>query len=179
MQRETATWDFVRFCLPYLKRHHPTWTAEQVLTEAGIPAIPEIVRLLRAARFPSHQPVGSTIGERERVLEALNLGIWSSQVIAEETGISRERVQRIIATDAGFGLQPFGMSEYGRCKHRSVDGQAVSRRITPRGQVTYRRRTYSLGRLYRGRIAWIAERDRLLLVTVADRPTLELPIDDR
>jgi hypothetical protein len=173
-QREAAAWEVLRLCLPYVRQVHPDWTPERLLAESGILPDPTIVALIRALDSAIDQPPSYPDADHQRVIAAITVGIWSPRVIADETGISLDRVRSIIA-HAGYGLQPYGVGGYGRCRRPSIDGDAVRRRISSRGQMTYRRRTYSLGKLYRGRIAWIAERGQLLQVSVGDRPTVELP----
>jgi hypothetical protein len=114
---------------------------------------------------------------RSRIVAALTSGVWSPLIIAEELRCPIEAVHEVIA-NPGYGLQPYGTSAYGshggRCKGTSEGGTVVTRRVNIVGQMSYRRRVYTLGKPYRGRVAWVRDDGRRLEVEFGDRPALVL-----
>jgi hypothetical protein len=84
-------------------------------------------------------------------------------------------VQRILAIHSGeYGVAPYGKAPYGGNRRTSDGGQAVPRRVTVQGQLSYRGKLYTLGVAYRGRKCEVRERVDQLLVTFGDRRPLYL-----
>lgn len=161
-------------CLRYLRTQHPEWTDSDCATALTLPN-DDVFR----AQFHAACPPDTDALSVARVTALHQAGVWSTTVIAEESGVPEPLVRELLAQPMGYGCLPFGVTPFGARRAQSDGTRAVPRRVTLMGQLSYRGKLYTLGQPYRGRMAWILERTESLVVTFADRPTLHLAMRRR
>src|SRR5690242_8318229 len=76
-----------------LRRVHPEWTVEDLLSAQNLPATALLTCLAEKSGFQP-RPCAN-IDEVLRVGQACMRGVWSAVVIAAETGIPLHRVQHV------------------------------------------------------------------------------------
>lgn len=159
--------------LRVLRKENADWTDADALKAIGAPSTHLFRELARSAGFPPRVPAFQA--ETDAVAALTLQGVWSSLVIAEETGIPESRVRQLLALcPPTYGSAPFGEVPYGS-NRRSSDGKVwVPRKITVNGQLSYRGYLYTLGRPYRGRYAKVREECAKVIVVCQGRPCLEL-----
>jgi hypothetical protein len=154
-----------------LRQAHAGWSIAELFVRSGILPTPHLCALAAQAGFVGDAAVESA---PNRVLRHHHLGVWSTEIISEETGIARDEVEAILAAAGGYGSGGYGSTPYGH-NRATADGEtAVLRRVSAVGQMSYRGHQYSLGQPYRGRIATLLEHGAIILASFGDRPTLRL-----
>jgi hypothetical protein len=156
-----------------IRKEHPEWTTKVLLENLDLPHTALMLDLAATAGFCcGAEP---TTDEICAILAQQMNGIHSAEAISCQTGIALQKVQRVLETRAGgYGKAPYGYAPYGSNRAVSNGKASVSRRITVKGQLSYRGNRYSLGALYRGRTVFVRERESDLLVTWSDRSPLHL-----
>lgn len=161
--------------LERVRTEHPEWSHERLFTEMGLPHTALLEDLAAEAGFrPEDAP---SLEQANQIVALFARGIWALEVLAEETGLSVECITGVLDRHKlGYGIGPFGQEAFGgkRFRQRSRNGNAVLRKVTLMGQMTYGNRTYTLGREYRGRIASVREDGERLLADFPDRPSITL-----
>ena len=157
----------------HLHSTHPGWHLEDLLQHLNLRPSKELAALAAQAGFK--EGTEPTPDEVLRVARVCILGISSPQIIAKESGLPVERVQKILGLySGGYGTSPYGKAPYGGNRKFSKDGNAVPRRVTVQGQLSYRGKKYTLGVAYRGRRCEVRERRGQLVLTFGDRRPLYL-----
>jgi len=155
-----------------LKEDHPEWTREILFAFLQLPRTALMLELAASAGFKCAAP---TAEEACAVLNQQTNGVRSEESIARNTGIDLEKVQKIIETRSiGYGQSAYGNTPFGGNRAVSDGKSAVARRTTVNGQLSYRGHRYSLGAMYRGRMVFVIERERELLITCNDRSPLHI-----
>lgn len=147
---------------------HPEWTSEGLVDSLNLPRTALFLELANKAGFKRQ-----AIPSPEQICAVANMimkGVWSHLTIADELKLPLDVVAKIFESQSrGFGIMPYGVCPYGGNRKVSDGANAVARRVTTAGQISYRGTIYTLGAAYRGRSALIRERGDQLLVTFLDR----------
>jgi len=152
----------------------PHWTVEQLFEANSLPVTALLCELAVEAGF-EHEIERTTVEDCEVLAGQTNIVHASEEVISSNVGIGLKKVQGILKSrSAGYGHTPFGCTAYGGNRALSDGKSAVARRTTVNGQLSYRGHRYSLGALYRGRMVFVIERERELLITCNDRSPLHV-----
>lgn len=155
---------------------HSDWSVSDLFAHLQLPPTPFLCEMARSAGIAESELQGAKSDDAV-VLDMSHRGIWSARVISEETGIPLDRVRNALSTISdGYGMDQYGSSSYGGQRAVSDGTIAVLRRVTEVGQMSYRGHLYSLGNIYRGRVARVIERGAILVTSFGDRPELRLAV---
>lgn len=159
-----------KLSLLFLKELHaknPELRREDVLKMLALPNTSLMLDLLNSAGFTSK--IEPSPGEILAVAATLMAGATSPEIVARETQVSLEIVNKVIAMKgAGYGTSAFGIGGYGNSREVSKGHALVRRRVTVNGQISYRGNIYSLGRVYGGRTVTLFERKKEIVVNLGD-----------
>jgi hypothetical protein len=157
-------------CLTDLRRANPEWSLDDLVRHLDLPDTRLIQELAQQAGFV--RPDELTSRQENQILRSLLRGRVSVDAIAQENGIPPNAVKAFLK-DNRFG---YGAGGYGQVAWGQPFGVAArperskTRRISRKGQFSYRGRVYGLGTGFAGEVCWIEEAGSRLLVHCAGRP---------
>src|SRR5258708_8841808 len=160
MQTQRTWTSLKRIALEHFKLlriQQPRWHCEDLLLSLELSPTALLHELAGLAGFksraePSVQEVCAVAGKWMH-------GVSSPEAIASETNLPVERVHQILDfAQSGYGTSRYGEAPYGGNRKYSDGKSSVPRRVTVKGQLTYRGHTYTLGTAYRGRTVLLQER---------------------
>lgn len=165
-----------RIAVLYFKEVHRVrrgCKAEDIIAELNLPNTELMQELLAQAGL--RRKDAPTPEDMCAIATMCIRGVWSESTISKETNIPIEMVRTIFESlSRGYGQAPYGLAAYGSNRRVSKNDDAVPRRVSTGGQLSYRNRRYTLGMHYAGRTGLVRERGERLLITFNDRSPLML-----
>ena len=150
-----------------LHRDHPDWCLEDLHSALSLPRTALLSQMLRAAGFVDRQE--PTLAEITAVAAQCFRGARSASTIGLNTGLPKERVQAILQAQVnGYGCGPYGRQPYGGNRKCSNGQSTVPRRVSDRGQLSYRGFKYTMGTVHRGQTVLLREEGQAILVRFQD-----------
>ena len=152
---------------------HPAWTTDDVLAFYQLAPTAFILELATRAGFRTN--ANGECNEMNIDSHPVPLGENIVEYIATATGLPLDFIQpQLGPIPSGFGEGEYGKTSYGYCRSYSDGGKPVQRKVTSKGQLSYRKHLYTLGKTYSGQIATIIEQGQILAVSFENSPPLTL-----
>jgi len=168
-----------RALFPRLRRENPHWDYADLRDNLDLPDTDSLRECAREAGFALPGPLSRD--EENTILRTLRRGVFGPEDVARETGLPLVFVKAFLdEIGVPFGAGGWGMFPW-PCKvgGRKRVSMPEPRRVSAKGQLSFRGHTYGLGTRYAGAIAWVAEHDGKVIARFSgarhpDKPTLTL-----
>ncbi len=159
-----------------LRRENPDWNLEDLERHLELPRTRLFQELGQEAGFEPRSTLSAA--DENRILKTMLRGVFSPEEIARETELRLPRVKEFLEKtgvpfDAGgWGMFPWPGERDGQ---EGPASKAEPRRISKKGQFSYKGRTYGIGSLVANRTCWVEEAGSRLVVHFSDRPAMMVP----
>lgn len=155
---------------------YPQWNFADLQRHLDIPDTKLMRDLAELAGF--EQTAALPVAVQNKVLRLMLHGYCSPGEIAKKTGASSHQVETFMREAMPkYGNGKYGSTQWGSPLEKAkIPTCAKIRRISSRGQISYRGRLRGLGAEYANRICWIEEREKTLLIHIAGMKSLEIAV---
>ena len=164
-----------------LRREYPGWGFGELRKHLGLPDTKLFRELAEEAGFRLAGTLSPS--EENAVLRALRRGVFGGEDVACETGLPLAKVEDFLdEVGVPFGAGGWGMFPWpGKPGERAPGrpSRPEPRRVSKKGQISYRGRVYGLGSLYARSVTWVEDRGDKLVCRFSgarfpDEPTVTL-----
>lgn len=159
-----------------LHRAHPEWATADLCEHLGLPRTNLFKRLARESGFAPAR--GLLPKEEAAVLRAMVQGVVCPEAISRQTGVPANRVREFVErVGVPFGAGGFGSTPWPGGPVQALakaEAAVAERRVSRKGQFSYRGTAYTLGAAYGGSICWVRDAGSVLVVLCPGRPHLTL-----
>ena len=162
-------------CLADLRRQNPEWSLGDLKRHLSLPDTGLFQELTEEAGF--EPPDALPAGEQNRVLRVMLRGVFSPREIARETKLPLPRVKEILdKAGVPYAAGGWGMFTWPGTQE-AEEGSATAatpRRVSKKGQFSYKGRKYGLGSACSTGICWVEEAGKSLIVRLPGRSSVTL-----
>ena len=157
-----------------LHKENPDWDFRDLEGNLSLPDAKLFQKLAEEAGFE----LGGALSpaQQNKILRAMLREIFSPEEIARATKLPLPEVKGFLEqVGVSFGAGGYGMFPLPGDPEKADDGAAPvaqPRRVSAKGQFSYKGRTYGLGSACAGRVCWVVEADSRLVVRFSDRPAI-------
>ncbi len=175
-----ANWEALRrlalLLFGRLRKANPDWGFEDLQRHLNLPFTKLFVELAEEAGFERRSAPTTT--DQNKILRIMLQGMIDAEQIARETGLPPEVVQDFMReTGVPYGAGGYGTFPWPGAPKKKDDGllpSARPRKISGKGQLSYKGRVYGLGSSYANRRCWVQEAGTLVIINCAGRPRVTL-----